>query len=203
VPVFQVRPNVFWETDTAKAAFEAPSTQDGCSVEAPGNREEGSKDAVAAESKRNDSEDAGEEAVAVHIFQPTEAQESSALDIITKWQYIAAERAKRRPNFDIYQSTNDELISTSSQLTYSVTEAVSTGGQNPLTVGAGIPPSGPARPDSPSNSSMGSSTFPSAYQGYRALSYSPFTEKIRGNFVVKLGKRCWNYKRHLVVLVGL
>jgi hypothetical protein len=64
------------------------------------------------------------------MFVPSAVQETNAWEAIQRWQYVAEERRNRRPNIDIYSSANDECISTSSLLTYSVTEAPSTGGQS-------------------------------------------------------------------------
>jgi hypothetical protein len=64
------------------------------------------------------------------MFVPSAAQETNAWEAIQRWQYVAEERRNRRPNIDIYSSANDECISTNSLLTYSVTEAPSTGGQS-------------------------------------------------------------------------
>lgn len=59
---------------------------------------------------------------------PGAVQETNAWEAIQKWQCVAEERRRRRPNIDIYSTMNDECISTSSLLTFSVTEAPSTGG---------------------------------------------------------------------------
>ena len=54
--------------------------------------------------------------------------ETNAWELIQKWQSVSEERRHRKPDFDTYNARNDESISTSSLLTFSVTEAPSTGG---------------------------------------------------------------------------
>lgn len=63
-------------------------------------------------------------------FEPSASQETDAWAAIQQWHYVAEERRNRRPNVDIYSSANDECISTTSLLTYSVTDAPSTGGRS-------------------------------------------------------------------------
>ena len=58
-------------------------------------------------------------------FIPTAEQETNAWEVIQKWHLVAEERRNQRPNIDIYSAANDECISTTSLLTYSVTEAPS------------------------------------------------------------------------------
>jgi hypothetical protein len=62
------------------------------------------------------------------IFVPNAQQETNAWEVIKNWTDVAEERRNRGPNLSYYSAENDECISTNSLLTYSVTEAPSTGG---------------------------------------------------------------------------
>ena len=117
-------------------------------------------------------------------------QESNAWDVIQKWHNVADARARRRPNFDTYYSTNDEIMSTSSLLTFSVTEAPSTGG---YTVPSPQSHLSFSVPPSPSGSSLASVSV--VYNQVQQYSYAsgPFKDKVRGNYIIKLGE-------HLFVL---
>lgn len=205
--MYKVRDNVYWETESSKQRLNAPPLSEASSglSSQPRNKQhkQNHPDHAGASSI-----DADEKAHELHIsaavpsdaglppdvldaeseklltFVPTPAQESDAWAVIQKWHLVADERARRRPNFDLYLSSNDELISTSSQLTYSITESPSTGGN-----GASFGPDSFSKSglDSPSNASLGSSYMLGQVQSY-SYGAGPFKDKIRGNYVIKLGK---------------
>jgi len=123
-----VRDNVYWETRSCIERRNAPplskDTSSGITGPITGDvaHSDGTELALAIPTPG--------ESGGVEPFQPNASQESNAWEVIQKWHYVAEERRNRRPNFDIYNSVNDECISTNSLLTYSVTDAPSTGGRS-------------------------------------------------------------------------
>jgi iron uptake system EfeUOB component EfeO/EfeM len=85
---------------------------------------EGAQDAGGAADSQKDAvkEDTEE------VLMPSAQQETNAWEVIKNWTDVAEERRNRGPNLSYYSAENDECISTNSLLTYSVTEAPSTGG---------------------------------------------------------------------------
>ena len=176
--MYKVKDNVYWETESSHKRMHAPplsaSTSDGGDAagpsSGPGSVEQEEQAALGAEAQK------------ILSFVPDAAQESNAWDVIQKWQGVAHERMKRKPNFDIYNSNNDEVMSTTSLLTFSVTEAPSSGGFTAHS------PSGLSRPDSPSGSSINSASYMLTSVQQYSYASGPFKENIRGNYVIKLGK---------------
>lgn len=85
---------------------------------------EGTHDAGSGTGQEKDTARAESEEIPV----PNVQQETNAWEVIKNWTDVAEERRNRGPNLSYYSAENDESISTSSLLTYSVTEAPSTGG---------------------------------------------------------------------------
>lgn len=197
VDVYKVRDNVYWETESSRQRLRAPPLSDTSSGSGLSSRSGPPAINSAGSTSKLQPGSSGvadqgapgaavEEGVQILAFVPTASQESDAWEVIQKWHLVADARARRRPNFDLYLTANDELISTSSQLTYSVTESPSTGGYG---AGFGLDSFSQSGLDSPSCASLGSSYMLGQVQGYGHTA-GPFKEKARGNFVIKLGKRC-------------
>lgn len=205
--MYKVRDNVYWETESSKLRMDAtpfsedtsthPSSQSVSAVvsapvhlsgaeatDAANDPKDIERESAAAMSPPDIESAVNEVGEPLLSFVPTVSQESDAWAVIQKWHLVADARIRRRPNFDLYLTSNDELISTSSQLTYSVTEAPSTGG-----FGASLGPNSCSKGglDSPSVFSQGSSYMLDQVQSYGHTA-GPFKDTVRGNYVIKLGK---------------
>lgn len=189
--MYKVKDNVYWETESSNQRLHAPplSADSSSGVTSPSlavnyTTEGPTPSALAVEAGIAETSPAGEDQ---QDDTPTAIKDTNAWDVIQKWHDVADERAKRRPNFDTYYSHNDDLVSTTSLLTFSVTEAPSTGAQTLRS------PSGFSQyPDSPSGSSLNSVSYMfSQVQQYNYAS-GPFKDDVRGNYVIKLGEQQMN-----------
>lgn len=191
--MYKVKDNVYWETESSNQRLHAPplSADSSSGLTSPSPALNYTTEGLAFPLQTKPSDPMSEGGIAgmepaegeQQEEPPATIQDTNAWDVIQKWHDVADERAKRRPNFDTYYSHNDDLMSTTSLLTFSVTEAPSTGAHTLRS------PSGfTQHPDSPSGSSLNSVSYMfSQVQQYNYAS-GPFKDDVRGNYVIKLGE---------------
>lgn len=113
IPVYKIADNIYWEKDDF-IALKNDSVEE-LSASSSINEETTDKHETI------DMEDGIKRKVVANINNANkQRRESSAIDVINKWEQISKDRVRNQPDFNIYHWIHDEVISTNSLLTDSL-----------------------------------------------------------------------------------